>query len=55
MSTIGGFYGIGRRLGELAIPTLVVQEGGYCIADLGRNVVAFLSGLAGLQIKGEHG
>jgi acetoin utilization deacetylase AcuC-like enzyme len=53
--TTGGFYGIGRRLGELAIPTLVVQEGGYCIADLGRNVVAFLSGLAGLQIKGEHG
>jgi acetoin utilization deacetylase AcuC-like enzyme len=43
--TTSGFCDIGRRLGELAIPTLVVQEGGYCIADLGRNVVAFLRGL----------
>jgi acetoin utilization deacetylase AcuC-like enzyme len=53
--TTGGFCETGRRLGELAIPTLVVQEGGYCTADLGRNVVAFLKGLAGQPVKGEHG
>lgn len=53
--TTGGFYEIGRRLGELAIPTLVVQEGGYCIPDLGRNVAAFLRGLTEQSAKGEHG
>jgi acetoin utilization deacetylase AcuC-like enzyme len=53
--TTNGFHEIGRRLGELAIPTLVVQEGGYCTADLGRNAVAFLRGLAGQPAKGEHG
>jgi acetoin utilization deacetylase AcuC-like enzyme len=50
--TTGGFYEIGRRIGELDLPTLVVQEGGYCVPDLGQNVVAFLEGLSGLGRRG---
>jgi acetoin utilization deacetylase AcuC-like enzyme len=44
--TAAGFDEIGRRIRALNISTLVVQEGGYCVPDLGRNVVAFLKGLA---------
>jgi predicted amino acid racemase len=39
------FNEIGRRIQALNIPVLVVQEGGYCVMDLGRNVAAFLKGL----------
>ena len=45
--TTDGFYEIGRRIRALDVPTLVVQEGGYHVPDLGRNVVAFLRGLGG--------
>jgi acetoin utilization deacetylase AcuC-like enzyme len=45
--TTDGFWQIGERIRTLDTPTLVVQEGGYCVPDLGRNVVAFLSGLTG--------
>jgi acetoin utilization deacetylase AcuC-like enzyme len=45
--TIDGFWQIGRRLCELGFPTLIAQEGGYCMSDLGRGVVALLSGLTG--------
>jgi acetoin utilization deacetylase AcuC-like enzyme len=44
--TTDGFNEIGRRIRTLNEPTLVVQEGGYCVPDLGRNVVTFLEGLA---------
>jgi acetoin utilization deacetylase AcuC-like enzyme len=43
--TTDGFQKMGRRIRKLGLATLVVQEGGYCVPDLGRNVVAFLSGL----------
>jgi len=43
--TTAGFNEIGRRIQALNIPALVVQEGGYCVVDLGRNVAAFLKGL----------
>lgn len=33
-----------RRIAALAVPTLVVMEGGYAIDALGANVAAFLSG-----------
>ena len=46
-----GFWQIGRRIRKLGISTLVVQEGGYCVPDLGQNVVAFLSGLTGSPKK----
>jgi acetoin utilization deacetylase AcuC-like enzyme len=35
----------GRLIGQLKIPTVVVQEGGYRIRDIGRNVAAFFRGL----------
>jgi len=43
--TTSGFNKVGQRIRTLNVPTLVVQEGGYCVPDLGRNVAAFLKGL----------
>lgn len=44
-----GFSRIGARIAQLGLPTLFVQEGGYAIDELGRNVVSLLEGfLAGL-------
>ena len=40
-----GFRGAGQRIGALGMPTLLVQEGGYAVADLGINLAAFLEGL----------
>lgn len=34
------------RIGGLGLPTVVIQEGGYAVDDIGRNVAAFLAGLA---------
>lgn len=45
--TTAGIHEIGRCIHALGKPTLVVQEGGYCLQDLGLNVVAFLEGLLG--------
>lgn len=33
---------VGRRIGALGMPTVVVQEGGYAVGRLGDNAVAFL-------------
>ena len=38
----------GRLVGELGLPTLVVQEGGYRTASLGSNARRFFQGLTGL-------
>ncbi|NTU85972.1 MAG: histone deacetylase family protein, partial [Chloroflexales bacterium] len=35
---------IGARIAQLGLPTLFVQEGGYAIDDLGRNVASLLRG-----------
>lgn len=44
------FEANGRLIGELRLPTLVVQEGGYRTGQLGTNAAAFFSGLvAGSQ------
>jgi acetoin utilization deacetylase AcuC-like enzyme len=43
----GTFTRIGRRLGSLAMPTLVVQEGGYNVAVAGTLVDRFLDGVGG--------
>jgi len=43
--TEGSFPPIGARFHALGLPTLVVQEGGYALAALGRNVVGFLRGV----------
>jgi acetoin utilization deacetylase AcuC-like enzyme/GNAT superfamily N-acetyltransferase len=40
-----GLYEIGRRIGALKYPTLLVQEGGYNIRFLGRNAAKLLTGV----------
>jgi acetoin utilization deacetylase AcuC-like enzyme len=40
--TVDGLEQVGRRLAALAVPTLVVQEGGYQIERLGEMAVRFL-------------
>ena len=40
-----GLFEIGRRIGELKLPTLLVQEGGYNIRSLGRNAARMLTGV----------
>ena len=42
--TTPGFARIGAQIAQLGLPTLFVQEGGYAIDDLGRNVVSLLGG-----------
>lgn len=44
--TTAGFGRIARAIGELGLPTVLVQEGGYNCDDLGRNVRSFLEGFA---------
>lgn len=43
--SIDGFREAGRRLGALALPTVVVQEGGYVLETVGPLVRAALEGL----------
>jgi len=40
--TTEGFGRIGAAIGELGLPTVLVQEGGYNVDDLGMNVTTFL-------------
>jgi acetoin utilization deacetylase AcuC-like enzyme len=44
--TAAGYRDAGRILGELGLPTVVVQEGGYDLATIGPLVVETLAGLA---------
>ncbi|MEQ8344889.1 MAG: histone deacetylase family protein [Sneathiellaceae bacterium] len=39
-----GFGQIGRMIGAVPVPTLIVQEGGYVSPSLGENLAAFLAG-----------
>jgi acetoin utilization deacetylase AcuC-like enzyme len=43
--TSAAYPAIGRRIAELGLPTLVVQEGGYAVAELGDNVAGLLRGM----------
>jgi acetoin utilization deacetylase AcuC-like enzyme/ribosomal protein S18 acetylase RimI-like enzyme len=43
--TPDGLFEIGRRIGGLKLPTLLVQEGGYNIRSLGRNAASMLTGV----------
>jgi acetoin utilization deacetylase AcuC-like enzyme len=45
--TTEGFGRLGRAIGSLDLPTLVVQEGGYHIESLGDNARAFFGGFSG--------
>jgi acetoin utilization deacetylase AcuC-like enzyme/ribosomal protein S18 acetylase RimI-like enzyme len=40
-----GLFEIGRRIGSMRYPTLLVQEGGYNIRSLGRNAARMLTGV----------
>ncbi len=42
--TTVGFARIAQALGELGLPTVLVQEGGYNVPDIGANIVSFLDG-----------
>jgi acetoin utilization deacetylase AcuC-like enzyme len=42
--TTAGFNRIATAIGELGYPTVLVQEGGYNVPDLGTNLVSFLGG-----------
>jgi acetoin utilization deacetylase AcuC-like enzyme len=44
--TAAGFRAIGERVGALARPTLLLQEGGYAVEHLGGLATAVLSGIA---------
>jgi acetoin utilization deacetylase AcuC-like enzyme len=43
--TTDGYHRIGQRIAALDLPTLVIQEGGYAVHALGRNVVSLFKGL----------
>ena len=40
-----GFGAIGARIGALRLPGVIVQEGGYAVEALRRNLGSFLGGL----------
>lgn len=42
--TTDGFSNIAQRIAELALPTAIIQEGGYLTDHLGENLASFLSG-----------
>ncbi|MNJ75443.1 Acetylpolyamine aminohydrolase [compost metagenome] len=46
--TEDGFERLGREVGGLRLPTLIVQEGGYYIDGLESNASRFFAGLAGV-------
>lgn len=41
----------GKLIGELGLPTVVIQEGGYRTRTLGRNALAFFRGLSDASLK----
>jgi acetoin utilization deacetylase AcuC-like enzyme len=47
--TTEGFRRAGRQVERLGLPTVVVQEGGYYLPDLGINARAWLRGFLGLD------
>ena len=47
--TADGMRRIGAEIGALKLPTLIVQEGGYNLANIRRGARAFLMGLAGAK------
>jgi acetoin utilization deacetylase AcuC-like enzyme len=45
--TTDDYRRIGAAIGELGLPTIVLQEGGYAVDAIGANAVAFFAGLTG--------
>lgn len=46
--TPDGFESCGALIGELGVPTVVLQEGGYATDELGENARRWLTGIAGV-------
>ncbi len=44
--TTADFSTIGAAIGNARLPTVVLQEGGYAVVDIGANVAAFLQPLS---------
>lgn len=44
--TIPFYKTIGEKIANLKLPTLIIQEGGYNIQDLGKIVITFLKGIS---------
>ena len=42
--TTDGFHRMGRAIGAMVQPTLIVQEGGYLCQEIEANLLAFLGG-----------
>ena len=53
--TRGGLGEIGRRIAELRLPTVIVQEGGYLLESLGEDAVAFLQAVGGRYLLNSSG
>ncbi len=47
--TTEGFGRLSERIGALALPTVIVQEGGYHIDSLDANAQAFFRGFGGAR------
>ena len=47
--TTGGFRAQGELVAQLALPTVVLQEGGYDVAAIGDNVRSFLLGISAIS------
>jgi len=45
------YHPLGERFGRLGLPTVVVQEGGYCPRDLGKLATRFLKGVRDGQAR----
>jgi acetoin utilization deacetylase AcuC-like enzyme len=48
--TTTGFGAIGARIGALRLPSVIVQEGGYAVEALRKNLGSFLGGF--LSVRG---
>jgi len=44
--TTNGFEKIGRRIGKMMLPSVIVQEGGYLSVELGVNLRSFFEGFS---------
>ena len=45
--TTDDYRRIGAAIGELGLPVIALQEGGYAVDAIGANAVSFLGGLQG--------
>jgi len=50
--TTGGLKEIGRRIAALALPAVIIQEGGYLLESLGQHTVAFLQAFSSPVSRG---